>query len=840
MFFLKKFRLLPGLICLCGLAQAQTFTLTGRVTDARSGEPIPFASVALKGTTFGTTTTFEGIYKLTVKQLADSLLVTSVGYKARTKPPGKTALQNINFQLEPVDTELQEVVVTNGENPAFEILRQVRDKKGINDKKRLAAYQYEAYNKTEIDVDNLSDKFKEKKMIKKITKVIDEFDRIAGEDGKPVLPMFVSESVSDVYYVENPQRRKEFIRKSKISGVGVKDGSFVSQLIGNSFQDYNFYNNYLIFLNKEFASPIGESWKSLYDWYLADSLMIGERMCYEMEFEPKHKQDLAFKGRLWIDKATFALTRIDATITKEANLNYIDKIKIQQELEPTPEGAWLPIKSRMLYDIAEVSKNTAGMLAKFYTSNRNFVVNQPKDLKFFDFPVEVADDVKEKDPAYWEKARHEPLSKEETQALAMIDSVRNIPIVRTYVEIADLAVNGWKKWGKLDFGPYLYVLATNPVEGLRMRMGFRTNADFSKKWVFRGLLAYGTRDGIVKYQTEANYIFSRRKWTVLGVSHAYDVERVGITNDIAGNNKLFYAFTRFGSRGSFYQTENRIFLKTEPVKGIILSAALAGQHFNPVGLPYYNFGYYPNPPAEGDLKNLRREFQDIRLETEVRLARHEIYLMDGNERITVGTKRVPVFTFRYIRGFQGFLGGDFAYDKFQFNAFQTIRMGQFGRSNYRFSFGYTPSTIPYPLLFTHLGGGRRNPLYNRFSFNMMGFFEFVSDEYASLMWDHSFEGWLFNRIPLVRKLKWRLVASANILYGSQRLENRNVVPSTDSQKEPILEFNALNPDIPYAEIGYGIDNIFKIFRIQAIHRLTYLDQPGTRSFAIKGAFHFSF
>jgi hypothetical protein len=819
------------------MALAQTtYILSGKVTDAQTRDPIPFASIALKGTSQGTTSNFEGFYQIRVARLPDSLLFTAVGFASKGKAVKRGQLsQVIHVQLEPIATQLAEVAILSGENPAFAILRKVRENQALHNPNQLSAYQYEAYTRTEIDVDNLSDRFRKLKPVQRATTAIEAFEKLKGEDGKTILPVFLSESVSQVHYRRNPERKKETIQKTKVTGVGVKDGSFVSQLIGSNFYSYNFYDNYLPFLQKEFASPIGESWKGMYEWFLADSVWIDSTFCYELEFEPKRPQDLAFKGKLWIDKATYALKEIDASIGKDANLNYIEKIKIQQELAPTATQAWFPVKIRITVDIAEISKNSAGMLAKFYASYRHLLVNQPKPIDFYEPSIELMDDYKDTSPQFWQQVRHDSLTQEEVQSIAMIDSIRNLPVVRTYVEIADIAFNGWKKVGKFEVGPYLYLFAANPVEGLRTRIGFRTNADFSRKWVIRGMLGYGTHDQTLKYGIEVNHIFSRKRWTVVGMSHSFDIERVGITSEMAGNNKLFYAFTRFRSRGSFYQTENKVFAKSEVVKGITLSASLATQHFDPVGLPYYNFGYYPKEATE-----LRTEYQDTRLDLEARFAWKENYIMDGNERITLATKRVPVVTFRYSRGLNNTLEGDFDYHRFSVTAYQTLRMGQLGRSSYRFSYGYTPSTIPYPLLFTHLGGGFRNPLYNRFAFNMMGFFEFVSDQYASLMWDHHFEGFLFNRLPGIAKLKWRLVASANVLYGSQRPENKNVVPSTDNKKNNILEFGALRPGLPYAEVGYGIDNIFKLLRIQAFHRLTYLNNPGVRSFGVKASVHFSF
>ena len=227
-----------------------------------------------------------------------------------------------------------------------------------------------SYNKIEFDIDNLTDKFKSRRLVQKVQAVIDSVDRIAGEDGNPVLPIFFSESISKFYFRNNPTLQKENILKTKITGVGIQDGTFVSQLIGSSLQEYNFYQNWLNILNKEFVSPIADGWRYYYDVFLIDSLYIDNYLCYRIDIYPKRDQDLAFSGSIWITKEHYALKRVDLFIDKSANLNFIERIKIQQELERTEAGPWIPVKSRVLVDVSEVSENYAGLLAKFYTSNK--------------------------------------------------------------------------------------------------------------------------------------------------------------------------------------------------------------------------------------------------------------------------------------------------------------------------------------------------------------------------------------------------------------------------------------------------------------------------------------
>ncbi|HTE33034.1 MAG TPA: DUF5686 family protein, partial [Chryseolinea sp.] len=500
------------------LSWAQETIITGKVTDANSGDPIPFVNVILLHTTSGSTTDFDGKYRIKTTTPSDTIVVSYIGYKTRKKAIVKGSQQVINFQIEEQSTNLQEVVINAGENPAFQILRRVVRNKSENDKRKLDAYEYDTYTKIEIDVDNITEKFKKRKLVQQITQVLDSIDRIAGEDGKPVLPMLITESVSKVYYRQNPALRYENILRSKINGVGVEDGTMVTQLVGSSFQEYNFYQNWLNIVGKEFVSPIADGWRLYYEYDLVDSVTIGDHFCYRLDFFPKSPQDLAFSGSMWITKKDYALKQIDVTMGKQANINFVEKIKIQQELAPAEGGAWLPVKNRVLVDVGELTNQSAGMLAKFYTSNKNFVINKPHETSFYQVPIIMAEDARmNEDDKLWDSLRHEPLTATEKNVYKMIDTLQNIPIVRTYTDIIKIAVNGYYTAGKIDVGPYVSMLAINNIEGLRIQPGFRTNIKFSDKWVLGGQLGYGFKDERFKYTAYVQRIISRERWTTLTV-----------------------------------------------------------------------------------------------------------------------------------------------------------------------------------------------------------------------------------------------------------------------------------------------------------------------------------
>jgi hypothetical protein len=825
---------------MCGLpwlSQAQETTISGKVTDANSGDPIPFANLIFPGTSTGATTDFDGNYEIRTTRPGDTLVVSYIGYTPRKKAVVKGKKQVINFQIVENAQSLQEVVVLSGENPAFAILRNVVKNKSKNDKRKMVAYEYDTYTKIEIDVDNLTDKFRKRKVIQKITQVLDSIERIAGEDGKPILPILITESVSKVYYRDNPSLRYENILRSKVHGVGVEDGNTVTQLIGSSFQEYNFYQNWVNIVTKDFVSPIADGWRLYYDYDLVDSLYVGDQFCYRLDFAPRSPQDLAFTGSIWITKEGYALKQIDATVGRQANLNFVEKIKIQQELEPVEGGAWLPIKNRVLIDVSEVTNFSAGMLAKFYTSNKNFVVNKPHDVNFYQLPITMAEDARmNEQEVYWDSIRHEPLTPTEKNVYKMIDTLQTIPVVRTYTDLIKIAINGYYKVGKVDLGPYIALFAVNNIEGVRIQPGFRTNINFSKKWVLGGQLGYGFRDQRIKYTAQVQNILSRQHWTTLTVRARSDLGRVGIDSETAADNFLLLASQRFGYfRRGYYTQEGRVDFRREVFKGFTQRIGFRYFTFRPT----YAFGYYDNP-EDLTVSTISQNFESAEMILETRYARDELFLQSDNDRISLGTTRWPIITVRYTRGIKGIVNSDFDYDKLRLSLFKRIRFGPLGTAYVDVMGEYIFTDIPYPLLGLHLGN--QTPLYNSVTYNLMNYGEFVSDRYATLQYRHYFEGLLLNRIPLLRKLKWRLQGTANVVYGGLSPGNRALIAPYTPAGEPTLPVGYFDKG-PYVELGYGVENIFRFLRIDFIHRLNYLDhqqQPDVpvRKFGVFFSFQF--
>lgn len=404
---------------------------------------------------------------------------------------------------------------------------------------------------------------------------------------------------------------------------------------------------------------------------------------------------MAFTGTMWITKNEFALKQIDVTVNKAANLNYVEKIKIQQELEPTEAEAWLPSKNRVLIDVGEITSKSAGMLAKFYTSNRNVVVNKPKEISFFDSPIVLSEDYKMKsDEQYWDKMRHELLSQAELNVYAMIDTLVNIPVVKTYTEIIKIAIEGYYTAGKLELGPYSSVYANNTIEGHRFQIGLKTNYDFNPKWALGGRVAYGTNDEEIKYKAFADYIFSRRKWTKLQFSYTHDIDLFGLSEVDLLNNSVFLTASRFGTlQKPYYYNEIRVQFQREFFKGFTQKITLRNRHFQPIENDDFKFAYYTNG---NDINSpIATNFSTTEIALEARYAKTEVYLQAENSRLVIRQGGWPVFTLRYTLGVKDIMSSDFDYQKLVINVQKKLKMGFFGTSKISITGEQVFSKLPY-------------------------------------------------------------------------------------------------------------------------------------------------
>ncbi len=825
----RKFFFFIGVL-LTSFLYSQQKTIKGKLSNAENGEAISFAEIILvsaQGERKATSTDFDGFYEFLYDDAPDSLVVKMTDFQNKSIFLGKEFPHEYNITLVPAivkkEKEKEKVRMKSIDgvlikkkkkykNPAFEILEKVIANKPRNNPEKLNFYEYENYNRMEVSMSNFGKKLEKKKVFRDIREIMDAAKDVAGNDGKPVMPIFISENISDFYYRKSPHNTAEIIKKTKVEGIGIEDGSMFSQLLSSTFIKYNFYQNYIRILGKDFLSPINDNFKLLYDYELVDrNLQIDNQGYYRIDFQPKRPSDLAFQGTIIIAHSDYALFRTDAKVMPSANLNFINNLRIQQEMSYLADDeTWFPSKTRVFVETAKPGKESVGIFLKYYASAKDIKVNKPIADSRFDKEIIVLDDAQQNDENYWNKNRHDSLSTAEKKMYSMIDQVKKLPSVRTYLDIIEIISNGYYKAGKISIGPYLYTIAPNDYEGLRLRAGFRTNQNFSKKWILSGYLAYGFKDAKLKYGASADYIFSREPWTQAGVSYSHDLGQVAFMYEDFSirRNNIFDAFSRTGKmtvRRPFWQDTYQAYIQTDIVKSLTQKITLKHFNFDPT----FPFSY-----AENDGSTLHNfSTTEVIAETIWRPGRRILQTSNNKQLNLKDNIYQPTITFRYTRGVKGILGSDFDYNKFAINVQQVIPMGILGRGEYSLTAGITPNKVPYPLLENHLGNSFT--FYNKYAYNTMNFFEFTSNKFASIQYTQNFEGLLTNSIPLIKKLSWRNHATFNYLVGS-------LDPSFIEAAGGNLALRSLG-NKPFMEVGYGISNIFRFLRIDFIHRLTHLE-----------------
>ncbi|MBI3143330.1 MAG: carboxypeptidase-like regulatory domain-containing protein [Bacteroidetes bacterium] len=816
------------------LAYGQKTTVKGKVTDATTQEPIAFASVVFNGTTQGTTSNFEGYFELSTSGTVDSISVAFLGYQTRSKPLQKGTAQTIDFQLEPMDIRLDAIEILPGENPAHRIIRNLWAHKDQNDMRALATYNYESYTKVQIDVDNINPQFRDKPIMKPFAYLFDSLDIIAGEDGNPILPIYVSETISDFYCQAVPPKRREHIKGTHVTGVGMEDGTFISQFAGSSFHQYNFYDNSLVILEHNVVSPIARESFPFYIHILEDSLWIGHKWCYQIRLVPKRSADLVFSGTIWIQDTTWALVKLSVELSGDANVNFVDRLKVQQELAPTAAGPWLPVKTRIMLDLKEPTKERFGMLAKVYISNNQIQVNQIFDEKTFAQTLSMDALSQTRDDAYWQASRHEVITADELKVYGLVDTIRNFPRVRSYIEIAKILTSGYiKLHPKLEFGSFLLSYGMNPVEQHRFRVGLRTTGQLSKRYTAKAYLAYGVRDNRWKYGAVGDVFIHRKTWTKTGYQYKHDLEGLGAPDDYEEDNPMMAAAAQLGLLARMNQVElHRLWFHTDLHRSLTQKVVFTTKQLMPEGR--FVFAYYPDPYNK-DLVKTHMRITELALET--RWAPLETKLVNDNRRTRLDVNKAPSFTFRYSIGIKGVLGGDFGYHKLRLQVNQIARLGVAGRGEYLIV--ATKVFTPLPYLLLDIYPGNETFIRTLATYNLMDFFEFVADRSLMIFYVHHFDGLIMNRIPYVNRLKWRLVLSGKMALGGLSGRNRQLLPPFDVQGRPTTPVNSLQPWQPYWEVGYGFENIFKFIRIQAYHRLSYTE-GGQNTFGVKGSVYFNF
>ncbi|UCG28945.1 MAG: carboxypeptidase-like regulatory domain-containing protein [Bacteroidales bacterium] len=800
-------------------ANGQITKIRGEVTDAQTGEVLPFVNISFTGKPIGTITDFNGEYYLETDDPADSIRISYLGYRTQYHGVHKHIFQTINIQLQPDQFRIDEVVVHRGENPAHPILRNIIANKVRNNPLNLNSFHYETYNKIQIDVNNVDEDFREQPVLKPFQFVFDHMDTSA-ITGKSYLPVMLSEAISDYYYTRDPKNEKEIIRASKVSGI---DNESLSQVTGNIFQDLNIYDNFLKVFNQGFISPIADFGLFYYKYYLVDSAYLNDCWCYELSFRPRREKEPTFTGDFWVHDTTFAIVKIRLRLESDVNVNFVNDIAAEEEYRMINDTMWFVEKQTLFLDFY-LRDQATGFFGRKTTTYDKIRINEPfppEAVKLKD-KVKVSQDALDRGEKFWRENRPVTLTNKESNIYDMVDSIQTLPEYVFLENLIEMFVTGYYVKGYLEIGPYYTFYSYNEIEGKRIRLGGRTSNAFSTSLMVGGYGAYGLKDKRFKYGTDFLYLFSKNPRIAIGGSFTHDIEQIGESPYAFKNDNFFVSYLRRNPNYKLTLADHlNLYFEKEWIQGF--SNTLTFSHkriyateFIPFLIPSDTM-YIP----ASVIKN-----SEIVLNT--RYAKGERYIMGEFLRTSIGTRH-PVLNIDLSLGLKHLIGSEYNYLKLKFSITQKVQIHPIGYFRYRFDGGKIFGTLPYPLL--HLHEGNETYIFDMYSFNMMNYYEFASDQYLGLFVEHHFQGLFLNKVPLLRKLNWREVITA-----------RGVIGSLDPKHEKLMAFpeGLTNLDKPYMETGVGIENILKFLRVDAMWRLTHRNHSNIEKFGIRIKLQFIF
>lgn len=828
------------LFCLFTFQQifAQQRFIYGSVVDPFTQEKIPYASLQWKKAGFGRVTDSAGNFKIAFPPFkTDTLLVTYVGFETRSIPVSllKDSL-HLTIQLGSLRTDKGVVVKTKSKR-GFIWWQRIVKNKPKNDPYKYDTYKYELYNKVELDLNNINrNSFNNIKLLKPFGFVLDNVDSVS--EKTPFLPVFFTETLSDYYYTETPHKVREIIKAASTKGI---KNETVLQFMGAAGQKINAYNNYLILFGKEFISPLSSVGDKYYKYHAADTQTINTQQYFHLFFTPLQAGENTFSGECWIHSTTWAIKRITMDASSTASINFVKRLSIVQEFKLYNDSTWVLSKDKFIAEISPLKKDKLSFIGRKTSMYSNTIVNDPAIYEILKKNTEkeeviIDDSAKERTNAYWDTKRLEPLEKNELKVLKLIDTLKSLPIFKKYTNAAEFIVDGRKKFGKIEIGPWFRWFSGNQLEKLRMRFDIGTTEKFSKYLLMHGYVAYGFKTERYHGKVDINYKIPGNKGVSLFTSYTHDLDNgKGRYND--EDVSMDNMFTQLIRRPNIRQK----FIQVQEIKAAVTKewqSKLSAQVF----VSRSDFETFQPLPHRTTLAVNNKDIINAEIGLKLRYAPGEKSIATHRKTFRLkGTH--PVFELRYAKGIPDITGSDYSYQKLSASISQNFRIPRWGKINY-FVYSGKIWGDPLPFMLLELHPGNEIYYYNKQAFNLMNRFEYFSDQFTGINLEHNFEKKLLNVLPFMRKVNIRQFWNVKAVQGTLNNQNRRL-NRLDYENYKLRSLKGKT----YVELGTGIENIFKFFRVDLVWRFAPKPQfppgvpvpPDTKTkFGIFGSFQFKF
>jgi len=791
----------------------------GYVLDDFSSEPLPSVNIYFQNTTIGTSSDLDGKYKIKSRSHNDTLIFKMIGYEDVKVYVEHGKKYRLIIRLKEDSQLLDEVVITPGENPAHPILRAIIANKDNNDPERFKRFNTQTYTRLAATLTNVT---KENLKFVIPPPLIKPLPVITDSLGRPVLPFYLSEKISDNFIDNEANFTQTIERDKKVKSIMGFDKMDIVGYDNSMSAEMNFYKNYVELFGHTFISPLANNGLSFYRYYLEDSTIVNGRKYYTIKYVPRREKDLAFDGHFTVLKDLWAISSIDATLTREANINYLNTFEVGFEFDFINDSTlffksnslkasfhYLKIKDKVKNAMIEVDKQT--LYSNILLGDYAYALEEPKS-KYPELPTIVDDSVFTNYRGLGNKNVYEKTS-------GVIDSTNNIWWVRGAGKLTKMFITGYYNVGKIDLGPYLGTFSKNTIEGTRLNFGLRTSENFNPHYSLGGSLGYGFKDEEWKYSLYGQYKFKTRYRTILGGRIVKDLYLFGVFSHIqlikenmqsTGEDSFIAAiFKRHHSdrRAMLYRYD--VYLEKEWRKGFMTKLSYEYDKLRE-GL------YVPFVHQGESVDHIYNNSVSLRLRFSWKENISDIYL-----------RRYYLSTFYPIINIVGTagrysVGGDNGnYFKIHLTLKHRIPIG-FMHMNYVFETGYIFGEVPFPLLNIVRG----NDTYgdSRFRFNLLNNATAALDKYASVMMEHHFNGLLINKVPFLRNLNMRTVFSAKYFLGSLSDKHQNVL---------VYPWDMHVPGNHYLELGAGLENILQLFRVEFIWRPVPKEYPGMPVYGVR-------
>ena len=825
--------------------------ITGVVVDGESGDTIPHPALQYSGERKAVAGDAAG--RFTIPRLNDEYLtVSAVGYKTLRILIGANTPGEMRITLKPDTKRLKGVTVnarrgkySRKNNPAVELMKRVIAAKKRTDLDNRDYYQYNKYQKLTLAINDISPEEIEHEKTKNRQWLLNQIE-LCPYNNKLILPLSVDETVTQNLYRKDPKKERTVILGQNATGVNdlIQTGDILNTVVKDVFTDVDLYDDQIRLLQYPFTSPIGKDAVAFYRFYIVDTVTVDRDECYHLEFTPNNQQDFGFRGEIWIlTDSTLHVKKCRLSLPKRSDVNFTDELNILQEYTRLPSGEWVLTTDDMTVELSVAKFLTKAIVIR--TTRMTGYSFDPIPDKAFKGKAKVKYDPRSKmrGDGFWNENRAVELTKSEGSMGTFINSLTNTrgfkyllfglkALIENYVE------TGTRKHpSKVDIGPINTMISSNFIDGARTRLSAQTTANLNPHLFLSGYYARGWRSRKNYYKGQLVYSFNRKDYMpweypkrTLTFTSTYDVCSPSDKFMPTDKDNVFTSLKWTEVDKMMFYNRQELLFEYEQDWGLKTSVSLKTEEneacgklsFTPMSL------YDPDNPVTAPGK-----FRTTEARFEIRYAPGETYVNTKQRRLKVNYDP-PVFTLSHTVGVKGVLGGDYNYNFTEASVYKRFWLNSWGKLDVSVKGGVQWNKVPFPLLI--MPAANLSYIVEDETFNLINNMEFLNDRYASLDVSWNLNGKLFNRIPLLKHLKWREFLGVKCLWGT--LTDKNNPTLARNAGDPLLmQFPegsyVMDPHRPYIELIAGIHNIFKIFHVQFVHRLNYNNLPTAKKNGVR-------